>query len=897
MNILTRLTWRYFRENPVRTLATFLGVILASAMITGVTTMFVSARHFTLDLIKANKGTWQLSFQDVDSAELESLSANKLVGTLSLSQPLGYSPLNKPSNPYTPYAYILGMDQKLPELLSMHVVAGRLPRNSGELAVSEDLALEPHSNFKVGQEVTLDIGRRLRGGHALDQSNPYLPDEDLKLKAENGEIADAEQETFSPISAKTYKITGVITCGTLEEGNAPGYLAVTGLDKDFPAAYTAYVSCRNVSDVQKLEQQYKNQNVQENGELLYYQRIDTLNTFAMTLIGISVILILVIMAGSAALISNAFSISISERIREFGLLSSLGATGSQIRGMVLREVLMLAAGGIPLGILSGILGIWATLKFINFDPSGMFSYADAPQLRVVVSPGGILAAIIISLVTLLISAAVPAAKAAKASPIEAIRQTSQVKTKPVRVSALNYRLFGVPGMVAAKYFKRAKGRYRATIISLTISVVLFITMSSFSELVFGVTGDKLGTEKVDVSFTIRQAEDGKPQEDDILKGLQALPSVREAFYAKPVAHYLYLDKDRIALSPEEIPDTKVGGRQLLPITVYYLSDEAYQAYAAKVLPGNAPAKPDAPAGIFCNVAINQDEARKKYKKEHLFRPDSRDFQADIFTAAPEKGLRFSNLDRSKDGKLLAVYVEKGGKPHEFPADGHAGKPLAIHISAVTDVPPDFRTIKSGFALIMPKSAETLMKDAGYARDGIYFYVKSPDHSKALRETRAYLLSSGTRYSALVDLTARNSSEQSILRLITVMTWGFITLISLIAIVNVFNTMTTNIKLRRRDFAMLKSIGMTPSGFRRMLLFECLRYASKALLFGLPIGLLLALALQRVLNTAYVTAYVFPWGPVLVAAAGVFLSVLITMIYATRKLRKESLAETLSSENA
>ena len=219
-----------------------------------------------------------------------------------------------------------------------------------------------------------------------------------------------------------------------------------------------------------------------NSDLLNYYGATTFFSVNRMIYSFAVILLLMISFGSVSLIYNSFSISVAERTRQFGILKSIGATRKQIRDSVLYEALVLCAVGIPLGLLVGCLGIGITLYCLR-DSFGflMGESGNALQMHFVLNGWALLAAAGIGLVTAIISAWIPAKRAVRVSPVEAIRQTKDVKLRgrEVRTSRLTEKLFGFSGMLAAKNFKRNRKRYRSTVVGLFLSVTLFISASSF----------------------------------------------------------------------------------------------------------------------------------------------------------------------------------------------------------------------------------------------------------------------------------------------------------------------------------------------------------------------------------------------------------------------------------
>ena len=127
---------------------------------------------------------------------------------------------------------------------------------------------------------------------------------------------------------------------------------------------------------------------------------------------------------------------------------------------------------------------------------------------------------------------------------------------------------------------------------------------------------------------------------------------------------------------------------------------------------------------------------------------------------------------------------------------------------------------------------------------------------------------------------------------------FTAMISLIAVANVFNTISTNIKLRRREFAMLRSVGMSDRDFNKMMRFECILYGARTMLWGLPLsGILSFLIFEAMKIGGGEINFVFPWSSMAISIFGVFLVVFVTMLYAVSEIKKENIIDALRDDMA
>ena len=179
--------------------------------------------------------------------------------------------------------------------------------------------------------------------------------------------------------------------------------------------------------------------------------------------------------------------------------------------------------------------------------------------------------------------------------------------------------------------------------------------------------------------------------------------------------------------------------------------------------------------------------------------------------------------------------------------------------------------------------------------GNSYYIKTDNHKQV--QTDLNTLFDNENISAdIYDYMDSIENERAMITVINIFSYGFITLISLIAAANVFNTISTNIILRKREFAMLKSIGLSPKGFRKMMQFECLLYGCKGLLYGLPASIGITWLIYRAVSDGIDFGFFIPWYSFVIAIGSVFVVVAATMIYSMRKLSSENIMDALKNEN-
>ena len=374
MNIFAKVTMQTLKKNRVRTIVTIIGIILSCAMITAVAALAQSFSGYMLDVGIYEKGNWHGAAYSVSWSQYENIQKDEEVSFATYGQLMGYAKVES-ENPDKPYLYVIGGEKEtFFENMPVHLVTGRLPQTPQEILIPEHLYTNGGVNYQVGQTLTLELGDRMVGQDTLNQFNPYIGDEET-----------GEQEELVIRQTRTFQIVGVYSRPDFEEYTAPGYTALTVADLEENAGdnYDVYFRMKNPAQVYEYLKSMDCGSGTNTSVLLYsgVSKYDSFNTMLMSLV---TVLVGLIMFGSVSLIYNAFAISVSERTRQFGLLSSVGATKRQLGRMVLLEALFVSVVGIPLGVLAGLGGIGITLRVVS-DMRKRYSLIPV-SLRLRISP-------------------------------------------------------------------------------------------------------------------------------------------------------------------------------------------------------------------------------------------------------------------------------------------------------------------------------------------------------------------------------------------------------------------------------------------------------------------------------------------------------------------------------
>ncbi|MFB5762715.1 ABC transporter permease [Paenibacillus medicaginis] len=712
MNIVNTLTLRHLKQNKRRTLVTIIGVIISVAMVTAVSTLVFSFADLMIRQTIADTGEWHVQYQDVTKEQLAAIQGDDATKTVAITRDLGYASLEGGQNPNKPYLFIKEYDALGFAQFQVELSKGRLPHTDKEVVISESVATNAKVKYDIGDRLTLRIGERFEQGsdHPLDQSEPLRRGEDTL------------NETLQHIKIKDFTVVGFIKRPAWETAVTPSYTVISyvddhiigGNDRVDASVVLQRVHLFLFAHAEELAEKNQIETVQYNNDLLHYYGLSSSGASSSMMFSLSAILMAVIMIGSVALIYNAFAISVAERSRHLGMLASVGATKRQKRNSVLFEGFVIGLICIPIGILCGLAGIGITFGFMN----GMIEEAlwTDEKLRLIVTPLSLLSACLVSMLTIFVSAYLPAIQASKVSAMDAIRQTTDIKltAKAVKTSKFIRRFFGIEAEIGLKNLKRNRRRYHAIVFSLVISIVLFLTVSFFTE---GMTQSlELSQEGVDYDIEVSYSN-GQRIDDRLMQSIVSLDSVTEY-----------------------------------------------------------------------NVIHEDDEDR--------------------------------------------------------------------------------------------------------ANASTYLHLKSTEPMKTQQEIEEMHETNLNVYNVY---QSRKNEEQQIL-LMSVFSYGFIVLISAISIANIFNTISTGAALRKREFAMLKSVGMTPKGFAKMMNYESVFYGVKSLLFGLPVSFIVMVLIYRAFANKFSYGFTLPWMSILSVIVAVFVIVGSAMVYSGAKVKKENIIDALKQEN-
>lgn len=860
MNILKNITYKNLQLNKRRNIVTIIGIILSVALITALSSLVVSFKESIINLEKHINGDFHYSFDGVQSNDLSIFENNRSVENFYKVGALGYAKI-KTENEYKPYAYVMTIDKNDFDSVGIELTDGELPKNNNEIIIPRHLRNNGKVDLKVGDTITLEVGSRMSEGYALGQNNPY---------------EETNNETIENTISITYKVVGIFErpSTSLEPFSSPGYTFITtnasgvknytvfarytkdGLKNQYKV--TAGILGVDASLLKKniLEFNYKEVYEKEPEKSKYTFDVNRylimLETNAYgdssmkALLVLSTIVTVIIIVTSVYCIKNSFNISITEKTKEYGILKSVGATTSQIKKSVYYEAFLLGSVGIPIGILSGVLASFILIHVVNFFIRSMF--VGNEYLIFKISYLSILISIILSIITIFMSSKKGAKIASKTSPMVLIRGNNDIKVNSKKLKTPKYinKLFGIGGVVSYKNIKRNKKKYRTTIVSIVMSVSVYIALSYFVNTAF----DVVKMVKGDYTYNL--------------------------VYTSHTTDY-NLNYNNVLNFSKHDTVKKYSIVRMSTITGNFKASKDFKKYNAYM----SEEKPILNSVTF--ISVGKEEYLRYISKLGL-----------NYNSVKDKGILIdNNIGYDTKKKLEVSYNMTDNKKGDIInfTSMKEDKTFDMELASVTNIRP-FGYENNYGSLVMVISDEYMERLDKL--ESVSLYVESTDPDKLQSDIDKMCKDTEGCYVNNVDATVKQM--KSIYTVIAIFLYGFIIVISLIGITNIFNTITTNMTLRKREFATLKSIGMTSNEFNRMIFLESFFYIFKSLLIGIPIGVLLSYLIFKGFTNQVLFSYKVPFKGIIVSIAIVCLLIVWLNNYSSKKANKGNVIETIRNEN-
>lgn len=850
MSVLNRLTIKNLRLNKKRTIVTIIGIILSTALMVGIGLLFSSFQDLMIRDTIGYSGKYEAKYNDVDLIKLNDIKNKNF--TYFYEKPIGFSKIES-SNEYKPYMYITSVNKEY--FNELKLVDGSFPKNENEVVISNHVITNGGLNYKVGDIVTFTYGKRnIEGNDTLA----------------NSELVDGEFLTNE--GTHIYKIVGIVDRSNFESYSASGYTVFTldvNSDKGNVNLYVMFN--KNKKIIKQSEELAKelnyNGDINYNSTLLALYGESTYGNVMSSMGGMMIIMLSLVSIGCIIVIYNSFAISVMERKKEFGLLSSIGATKRQLSHTVFFEAVVVGVIGIIFGILGAYIGIGCVVLVINNLISDMLDY----KLYLVTNPLFIIIPVIFMIVVIGVSAFIPSRKASKVSPIEAIRQNDDIKInkKKIKTSKFVNKLFGIEGEIALKNIKRNKKKYRVTIVSLFISIVLFISFSSYMNYTLNTASSVMG--EVPYDYQISYFGDN-PNNDK-----EALDKINEIVKSSDVKEYVSYSVSNLSI---------IGN--------YTYSDEYLDFYKSAYGDNGIKALNNLKyQSIY--ILVLDDNSYNKYKKLIGLDKDS------VILLNKFKGVSYGDNKRVN---------------YDIPVINNGN--INIKICNFDDSEEEVNDVtkycnKSVENIFVTNKSFDLIEEFSYMTDFKLIVNKKLYDSisdSSTHYTQFNIISDNTnnidkltkdldKYSNVNYTNIKEAMKQAnnLILVVKILMYGFISLVTLIGVTSVFNTISTSMALRKREFAVLRSIGLTNRGFNKILFFESLFFGMKSLIFAIPVSIGITVLIHYTLaDMVSISTIIIPWKYIIISIVSVFVIVLLTMMYSTSKIKKHNIIEQIREEN-
>ena len=839
---IRRISFRHMKSAPVRNLIAVLAIALTSILFTAIFTIASSAVYsFEMSNFRQVGGYSHGGFKSLTAEDVEILKDDPLIRQYGVRHFLGQAmkePFNKSQ------VEISYKDAQEAVFSFVEPQEGRLPKEGTDEAATDTRVLSLLGvPARLGEEFTLtfDVDGiettetfTLSGYWEYDEA--MLANDVLLPESRVNEILAKLDIPYSNGYSGMYFLDVMFKNSLNIEDNLITVLENHGY------TYANYVGQRDEDGKYLIS-------LGVNWGYLNAQYSSSIDPF--TAAALALVLLIIIFTGYL-IIYNVFQISVSNDIRFYGLLKTIGTTGKQLKRIVLMQAVLLSVIGIPLGLMIGY-GIGALMLPM------VLSVTTLKNVDLSVNPLIFVIAALFSLVTVIISCRKPSRMAARVSPIEAIRYSEgtspRKKMRRVRKGA------SLVGMAFAN-LGRSRKRTAVTMLSLTLAVLLLNITVTFTN---GFDMEKYVSSKCITDFHIADA----------------------SYYSSGIVHYtedMVVPESLITQIQAQSGFTN-GGRTYGDMDIshscrQYVSDEEFRQRKAWVL---AYYRDDAERESYIDMFRNEEGQLMDYLQLYGMEPFCLD------------QLRVIDGDLSKlysDGKYIAaVYLEDdygdtileshwakvGDKvsihyeeyEHYDPATGEIIE--NINDSRYQDITIESRILKSydveyevAAMVVVPHTmtyryygndefllnSETFKRDTGM--NTVMYYAFDMEEA-SIPAMEAFLTDYTSSAGAQFDFESRSKAIEDFSSMQNMFLFAGSALsfiVGLIGVLNFLNTILTGIMTRHREFAVLQSVGMTGKQLKAMLIAEGILYAVLTILFSFILIAATAPFIADILNATF-----------------------------------------------
>lgn len=844
MSILKKIAIKNLKLNKKRSIVTIIGIVLAVSLITSVITLICSFQSSTIEFIKKNYGDYHYEFLYVPINNLNSIKSNKNIEQCFITKYIGNKKIKNKENIIE--TDIVGLSKEAMNKIGINLIEGDMPQNEYEIVISENMIVQEKLELKVGSEI-------------------------------NFEDTDNLQEKFDSKDTKKYKIVGI---ARVEKQNIQkqfmglnDYLVFTQLkETQFTDNINVYVKYKDLSkrletiaEILEIDNNTLNelkadskieteQNIADNETNKYMYTVNTelikretgeyLDQTSRMLYTVSIIIIIIIIIVSVYCIKNIFNMSVTERTKSYGMLLSIGATSKQIKITLLYEAGILAIITIPIGIMLGILYTYIALELLK-----QLTVQNLFGMQFIFSTNCVAISIsaLISIVIIYFAQKKAIKIASKLSPISAIKNNKDINInlKNIKSPKLIKKCFGIEGVIAYKNLKRNNKKYKPTILAMIVSSAVCIAMVSFTNYAFKITELYYKNYKYNIYIY------GDDYEK--LKEIMEDSKIKSNKYELNREDYGYIKNVGENYTKEVLNLNFLNNYKLNMVLIESLGNDEYMSFIKK-------------------LGLQYDNVKNK--------AILLDYKVDT-----------TKIDGKRKNVEFRLYKYKKGDIIELERDDRS---IEIEIANVTNEKPmGLRNSNMAYLIVSDSFLNEYTANNEFVNNQYILYAKSKnpnDMEEYIKENYK------TSYSHLGNIDREERNQKAMYTLISIFLYSFIFIMICIGLTNMFNTITTFIELRQKEFAYLKSIGMTKRQFNKMLRLESIFYSIKALIIGIPLGICISYLIYKAFSINIATHYIFPLNGVIISIIGIHILTLFCTKFSMNKINKQNIIDIIRNDN-
>jgi len=820
------ITLKYIKENKKRSMFTIIGIILSLALISGVGFLGLSVRDLLYDNAIANSGEYEFELMDIDRKVISTLKSDVDLDKVGV---LEEDTIYKLDGFEDSDINVQSKDEvSLNEIFKINLTEGRLPKNNSELII--DYKAKEYLDLELNDKVTLNEVNYEEGKKTINGEKEFI-------------LVGFTKEIFS---SNGRWLNGTTFLHEIEN------------DKVYNIIFTVKNKKNKYETVLEKSQKLglEERKIISNGDILALKGQSEYKGINDVIKGTSTFVIIIIMITTIFLIYNTINISVTERMTVFGILKSIGATPKKIRNLVIRESLILCLISIPFGVLSGFAGVWITVKLLESSISSMFGEGI---LTVRFHTSIILFTLIISTVTIFIASYGPARKAGKVSPISIIKGNSSDEKIKYYSGKIVRKIFGVEGWVAYKNIRKNSKRFIVTILSLSMSLIMFILFTTLNM-------KRLDELAYMNKSSLTHGSIGLDQEmiNEVSNKIKKIDGIDEVYTQS------YILPELLALDPALLTDEFKSIRE-------YTDDEFLQYIDIWGYDNNSLKE----LGVENNLKNNEVIIVNKFAK---YNNDGK--------------LDNINISTLKEGDTFNLPVSNFFTTDEnfydlLMEDLNNDNYIEFKVNKVIDKNPFKEEYNYDLGIIMSKDFLQEISKNEHIEYSLKFKYNNINNEKLTEFASKELQKIAEDYNlGINDLNAGNKAQQQRWTVINVFVYGFIVMVSLIGIVNVINTISLNIVLKKKEFGTLGTIGMSKEQLSKMVILEGMLHGIIASIIGGILSLVLVLIASKIINFGLEFSNKIYWQPFVIGFTVILIVVLIASLIPLRKIKKISLVETI-----